>query len=140
MLRPFVMIPDAEVPDFPVWTEEAKSEFGRRAGYTPDEMSRLIRSPALTMPEIPVAREYLEWFTRAVGDSVPKYGICMESMETWRAQYGNPALGRMLHALLHLGRPTCHWIFIHHMEGGDDEVAGAIRAPADNMRLVNMVD
>ena len=102
------MIPEAEVPVFPELTDAAKREFGQRAGYTPRDMQRMVRSPALSMPEIPVAREYLEWFTRAVGDSVPKYGIRIENMEEWRAQYGNDALGRMLHALLHLGRPDLY--------------------------------
>ena len=140
MLRPFVVIPFAEVPEFPEWTEDERTEFGRRAGYTPAEVSRLIRTPALSVPEIPVAREYLEWFTRAVGDGVPKYGICMEEMNQWHSQYGQPALGKMLHSLLHLGRPTCHWTFIHHMDNRDEEAVGAIRLADTSHDKIEMVD
>ena len=125
MLRPFVMIPSSEVPIFPIWQPEAKTEFGKRSGRTAEETHRLVRTPALSLPEIPVAGEYLQWFTRAVGDSVPTYRICVENLDEWRSQYGEGALRDMLHSLLHLGRPTCHWVFMHHMESKDDAMAGA---------------
>lgn len=132
MLRPFVMIPSSEVPSFPEWQPDARSEFGRRFGRSAAQTERLVRTPALSLPELPVAREYLEWFTRAAGDRVPSFGICVENLDEWRTQYGEGALRDMLHSLLHLGRPTCHWVFMHHVDNsraascGSDAVASKV--------------
>lgn len=102
----------------------ASEQFAMAAvmGIPVDKALRLERDVALTMPDMPCFRGWVQYVEslerRGMLPPHARFGIMIEELAEWRRTHGEDAFRATLTSLQNSGHPHPVWSFVHHLGDG----------------------
>ena len=98
--KPFVLIPDAEIPLSQPFSEAERNAIAAKMELPSSQVQRVQRRVAVSMPDVSIALEYMRWVQQHTKEIDLSYSFTLENTETWKAQYGEPALRQFVFSMI----------------------------------------